>query len=513
MALFDERAAAALPDFDLSEHREAVEAICARVDGMPLAVELAAARVAMISPGELLARLDRSLGVLARGPRDLAERHRSLRAALEWTHELLEPDERTLLARLAAFAGPAPLDAVEALAESLASMARSTRSTHSAAWSTRRSSVATTAASTAPATRCPRPSATSPPNSSRRPARSTRSARRTPRTSRPSRETCPRVSRATTSARGSSRSRPSSASRWTWTRHTPPSCTCGWSRRSAWSSSTRVARARPTPSSAWRSSAPASRARPRDGPPWSGPYRAGDRVPGRGAPLIEPGLAALRATGDEARLELGLRVAGVFWPFADEPERSLEATREALAIARRRSHVGDLAGDLHFQAQPLVEVGRLDEAERLIDEAAPLVPLTGDSTTFDPTGIYADIAVERGNWALAARLYSEGCLNVGHNPAWLALGLQYTAIALAQLGADDEALELEASANSLAAAIGEALNDPLAAKHGWALREARDRVGPERAARAARRGRELPESESAARAVELVRAAGVTSAK
>ena len=117
VTLFDERARAAAPDFDLGEHREAVEAICARVDGMPLAVELAAARVSTLAPGELLARLDRSLGVLVRGPRDLAERHRSLRAALDWTHALLEPGEQALLARLAAFAGPAPLDAVEAVAE------------------------------------------------------------------------------------------------------------------------------------------------------------------------------------------------------------------------------------------------------------------------------------------------------------------------------------------------------------------------------------------------------------
>ena len=107
---------AAAPDFDLAEQRETVTAICDRLDGMPLAVELAAARVAALAPRELLARLDRSLALLARGPRDLAERHRSLRAALDWTYELLEPDERTLLARLAAFAGPAPLDAVEAVA-------------------------------------------------------------------------------------------------------------------------------------------------------------------------------------------------------------------------------------------------------------------------------------------------------------------------------------------------------------------------------------------------------------
>ena len=98
MKLFAERARLAAPDFDLAEQRETVTAICERLEGMPLAVELAAARVAALAPDELLTRLDRSLALLTRGPRDLAERHRSLRAALEWTHELLEPEERTLFA-------------------------------------------------------------------------------------------------------------------------------------------------------------------------------------------------------------------------------------------------------------------------------------------------------------------------------------------------------------------------------------------------------------------------------
>ena len=126
-----------------------------------------------------------------------------------------------------------------------------------------------------------------------------------------------------------------------------------------------------------------------------------------GAPLIEPGLVALRSTGDEALLEAGLRVAGVFWLFADEPERSLEHASEALGIARRRSHLGDLAVELVGQAQTLVALGHLDEAEGLLDEAAPLVSELGDST-LDPSDLYADIAVERRNWALAARSYSEG---------------------------------------------------------------------------------------------------------
>ena len=114
--LFEQRARAAAPTSSSSRDRAAVEAICTFVDGMPLAIELAAARVATIAPDDLLDRMTRSLDVLARGPRDLAERHRSLRATLDWTYELLGEDERTLLARLAAFSGPAPLEAVEAIA-------------------------------------------------------------------------------------------------------------------------------------------------------------------------------------------------------------------------------------------------------------------------------------------------------------------------------------------------------------------------------------------------------------
>ena len=131
--LFAERAQLAAPDVDLAGEQDTVTAICDRLDGMPLAVELAAARVAALSPSELLARLDQSLALLARGPRDLAERHRSLRAALEWTHELLEPAERTLLARLAAFAGPAPSTRSRPSLRSTAATDRSTRSTRSAA--------------------------------------------------------------------------------------------------------------------------------------------------------------------------------------------------------------------------------------------------------------------------------------------------------------------------------------------------------------------------------------------
>ena len=83
IALFAERARTAQPEFDLDAEREAVEAICARADHVPLTLELAAARIAVIPPRELVARLDRSLEVLGRGPRDVPERHRSVRSTLD----------------------------------------------------------------------------------------------------------------------------------------------------------------------------------------------------------------------------------------------------------------------------------------------------------------------------------------------------------------------------------------------------------------------------------------------
>jgi predicted ATPase/class 3 adenylate cyclase len=105
--LFAERAGDAALD------HETVAAICARVDGLPLAVELAAARAAVLSPKALLARLDRSLGLLTGGPRDADERQRTLRATIDWSYDLLEPDEQRAFRRLAVFVGGARLDAVE----------------------------------------------------------------------------------------------------------------------------------------------------------------------------------------------------------------------------------------------------------------------------------------------------------------------------------------------------------------------------------------------------------------
>jgi predicted ATPase/class 3 adenylate cyclase len=95
--------------------RPMVERICQQLDGLPLAVELAAARVPALGLDGLAARLDDALGILARGPRDLPDRHRSLRRTLEWTCDLLGPEAAGLLERMTVFTGPVPLDAIEAV--------------------------------------------------------------------------------------------------------------------------------------------------------------------------------------------------------------------------------------------------------------------------------------------------------------------------------------------------------------------------------------------------------------
>jgi predicted ATPase len=116
--LFTERAGAVKASFELSEDNAAsVTEICRRLDGLPLALELAAARIRTMSPSSLLARLDRSLEVLSGGARDLADRQRTLRAAISWSYELLDEDEKRLFGRLGVFAGGFTSDAAEVVCD------------------------------------------------------------------------------------------------------------------------------------------------------------------------------------------------------------------------------------------------------------------------------------------------------------------------------------------------------------------------------------------------------------
>jgi predicted ATPase/class 3 adenylate cyclase len=112
--LFVERAQAAQPTFALSDgNAAAVAEICARLEGLPLAIELAAARVRLLSPAALLARLERRLPLLTGGPQDLPARQQTLRGAVGWSYDLLGPGEQRLFARLAVFSGGFTLDAAE----------------------------------------------------------------------------------------------------------------------------------------------------------------------------------------------------------------------------------------------------------------------------------------------------------------------------------------------------------------------------------------------------------------
>jgi non-specific serine/threonine protein kinase len=114
--LFVDRAQAAGADFALTdENAAAVAAICQRVDGLPLALELAAARIRLLSPQPMLARLDRRLQLLTGGPRDLPVRQQTLRDTIAWSYDLLTPAEQRLFRRLAVFVGGWTLAAAEAV--------------------------------------------------------------------------------------------------------------------------------------------------------------------------------------------------------------------------------------------------------------------------------------------------------------------------------------------------------------------------------------------------------------
>src|SRR6478735_4752081 len=116
VALFVDRATAARSDFQLTDANAAtIVAICARLDGLPLAIELAAARVRLLPPDAILTRLGQSLDLLDRGGRDLPARQQTLRGAIGWSHDLLDEPTRRLFARMSVFAGGARLDEIEAV--------------------------------------------------------------------------------------------------------------------------------------------------------------------------------------------------------------------------------------------------------------------------------------------------------------------------------------------------------------------------------------------------------------
>jgi tetratricopeptide (TPR) repeat protein len=116
VALFVERARALKPGFIVTnDNAPAVAEIAYRLDGLPLAIELAAARIKLLSPQAMLARFNDRLDLLSAGPRDLPARQQTLRGAIGWSYDMLEPEDRTLFARFSVFVGGATIEAVQAV--------------------------------------------------------------------------------------------------------------------------------------------------------------------------------------------------------------------------------------------------------------------------------------------------------------------------------------------------------------------------------------------------------------
>ena len=123
MQVFAQRARAVKADFALSdENVQAVAEICIRLDGLPLAIELAAARARLLPPQQMLAQLGSRLRFLTGGPRDVPDRYRTLRSTIDWSHDLLGDDERTLFGRLGVFVGGCSLEPQRRCATLLATL-------------------------------------------------------------------------------------------------------------------------------------------------------------------------------------------------------------------------------------------------------------------------------------------------------------------------------------------------------------------------------------------------------
>lgn len=118
VALFVERAQAADADFRLTQaNMDAVAQVCVRLDGLPLAIELAAARSNVLSPQDILARLEHRLPLLRWGAKDLPARHQTLRSAIDWSHDLLTPEDQAFLRRLGVCAGGCTIEAAQSIAD------------------------------------------------------------------------------------------------------------------------------------------------------------------------------------------------------------------------------------------------------------------------------------------------------------------------------------------------------------------------------------------------------------
>ena len=155
VALFAERAEAVQPDFAITDgNAAAVAELCRRLDGLPLAIELVAARIKLLPPAELLARLRGPWLLSADGLRDVSARQKTLRGAIGWSYDLLTPAEQTLFMRLAVFVGGCTLEAAQAVCADDVLLAHSQSSTALPRCWTRACSTVKLACTASHATRC-----------------------------------------------------------------------------------------------------------------------------------------------------------------------------------------------------------------------------------------------------------------------------------------------------------------------------------------------------------------------
>ena len=495
VALFGQRAAAVLPGFDLDAERLHVERIAVRVGGMPLAIELAAARVAVLTPAQLLERLDRTLAKAARGVTDLDERHRSLRATLEWTYGLLGEEERRLLARMAAFAGPAPLDAVEAVGdageepvdalEALAGLIDASV--------VRRLEHRTHGVRFAMAQAVRDFAAEKLRESGDEVAIRTAHAEHLADLAEASRFWYPGT---TDAARArvlalEEELRPALA----WTRAADPalhlrlvSACCamlfGSGRFREVDFELEVALGRhgvTTPAAAWAASVAASTR-----------ITLGDPVSGRA--LAEQAETVLRTSGVHELSVIGFRGLGVLWAMLGEHERAVSASAESVALARRRGDPLSLASSLGYYAMALLEAGRVEDSGPPLDELASLLPAAAGDSTLPMLLETArgDRASAERDWSLALLSYARSALasHENNDPGQVCWDLAGMVIAAAGMSRLELTLELHALLRELMDRTG-MRSGPSAdwdRRVAEAAARARDVLGPDAAAAAAALG-------------------------
>jgi predicted ATPase/class 3 adenylate cyclase len=508
--LFEARASpAALRDAD------AIAALVERVDGVPLAIELAAARLDVMTPSDLLGRLDDSFEVLARGPADLPERQRSVRATLEWTFQLLTADERALLARLAAFAGPMPLDAIEAVTEEPEGRVRidvlDALSALLDASLVHRLEDRRTGVRFAMAQAVRDFAAERLRSSGDEPAVRGAHARWVAHVAAPCRfrwdPGSPEEPRARLEALENEQ-----LPALLWAREHDPRLHLELASTLAMPM---VNRGRTRALCEELTIALERYGVEGADSAWAAAVRAFLVMFLRGPENVrahaDEAEAALRGAGDDETLEVGLRVLSLVDLMAGDNDRAARATGESLAIARQGGAPELLFAELLFHAQALVVAGRLDEADVYTHQASALLPDLPANAAGLVASIQGDLALAREDWPAALDEYAAdaAAAESRQDPHNLVLAMQGVLLALGGLARWNAVIELFAIMDDLCAELGTSVTlSPERDERLARLRvNATGAIGENEAAAAAQRGRDLRPAERIARIATLASAA------